>query len=54
VGGLDGWLKPQAGAMVDAAPLSSKAHPALADAPGTYVLEHWSAADLLSDPSSSL
>ncbi|MDD2990091.1 MAG: class I poly(R)-hydroxyalkanoic acid synthase [Zoogloea sp.] len=33
------WLKPQAGEMVEPAPVSSKAYPALADAPGTYVLE---------------
>ena len=34
------WLKPQAGELVEPAPVSSKAYPALADAPGTYVLEH--------------
>jgi polyhydroxyalkanoate synthase len=34
------WLKPQAGELVDAAPVAGKAYPALADAPGTYVLEH--------------
>jgi len=34
------WLKPQAGELVEPAPASSKAYPALADAPGTYVLEH--------------
>lgn len=33
------WLKPQAGELVTAAPLVLEAYPALADAPGTYVLE---------------
>ena len=34
------WLKPQSGDLVDAPPVASDAYPALADAPGTYVLEH--------------
>ncbi len=34
------WLKPQCGELVDAPPVETKAYPALADAPGTYVLEH--------------
>ncbi|RTL43605.1 MAG: alpha/beta fold hydrolase [Rhodocyclaceae bacterium] len=34
------WLKPQCGELVDARPVETKAYPALADAPGTYVLEH--------------
>lgn len=34
------WLKPQAGDLVDAGPVATEAYPALADAPGTYVLEH--------------
>ena len=33
------WIKPQSGKLVDAGPVASKAYPALADAPGTYVLE---------------
>ncbi|HMY50033.1 MAG TPA: class I poly(R)-hydroxyalkanoic acid synthase [Rhodocyclaceae bacterium] len=33
------WLKPQCGDLVDARPVADEAHPALADAPGTYVLE---------------
>jgi polyhydroxyalkanoate synthase subunit PhaC len=33
------WLKPQSGALGKPPALSSKAYPALADAPGTYVLE---------------
>ena len=33
------WLKPQAGELVDAGPVATDAYPALADAPGTYVLE---------------
>jgi len=33
------WLKPQSGDLVDAPPVASDAYPALADAPGTYVLE---------------
>lgn len=34
------WLKPRAGALVDARPAASAAFPELAPAPGTYVLEH--------------
>ena len=34
------WLTPQAGELVEPAPASGEAYPALADAPGTYVLEH--------------
>lgn len=33
------WLKPQAGELVDAGPVATDAYPALAEAPGTYVLE---------------
>jgi polyhydroxyalkanoate synthase len=33
------WLKPQSGALGKPQALSSKAYPALSDAPGTYVLE---------------
>jgi len=33
------WLKPQSGKLVKPAPVATKAYPALADAPGTYVLE---------------
>ena len=33
------WLRPQCGPLIDAPPVSSKAYPKLADAPGTYVLE---------------
>jgi polyhydroxyalkanoate synthase len=33
------WLKPQAGPLVDAYPAATQACPALAEAPGTYVLE---------------
>ncbi|MCK6389118.1 MAG: alpha/beta fold hydrolase, partial [Zoogloea sp.] len=33
------WLKPQCGELVDAPPVATEAFPALADAPGTYVLE---------------
>lgn len=33
------WLKPQCGGLVDAPPVATEAFPALADAPGTYVLE---------------
>lgn len=33
------WLKPLSGKLVKAGPVATKAHPALADAPGTYVLE---------------
>ncbi|NTV09893.1 MAG: alpha/beta fold hydrolase [Zoogloea sp.] len=34
------WLKPQCGELVDARPAATKDFPALAAAPGTYVLEH--------------
>jgi len=33
------WLKPRAGEFVEARPVASEAYPALANAPGTYVLE---------------
>ena len=33
------WLKPHAGEFVEARPVASEAYPALANAPGTYVLE---------------
>jgi polyhydroxyalkanoate synthase subunit PhaC len=33
------WIEPRAGAQRRPPPMGSKAHPALADAPGTYVLE---------------
>jgi polyhydroxyalkanoate synthase len=33
------WLKPRAGALVDAPPLASAQYPELSPAPGTYVLE---------------
>ncbi|HTY98789.1 MAG TPA: alpha/beta hydrolase, partial [Rhodocyclaceae bacterium] len=33
------WLRPQSGAAGKAPPVDSKKFPALADAPGTYVLE---------------
>lgn len=33
------WLKPQSGKLVKAGPVATKAYPALAEAPGTYVLE---------------
>ena len=33
------WLKPRAGDLVDARPASDARHPALGEAPGTYVLE---------------
>ena len=33
------WLKPRSGSFVGARPVASSAWPALADAPGTYVLE---------------
>jgi polyhydroxyalkanoate synthase len=33
------WLKPRAGALVDARPVATADFPALAPAPGTYVLE---------------
>jgi len=33
------WIKPKSGDLVDAPPVSNEAFPALADAPGTYVLE---------------
>jgi polyhydroxyalkanoate synthase len=33
------WLAPQCGALVKPPPMQSKAHPKLAEAPGTYVLE---------------
>jgi polyhydroxyalkanoate synthase subunit PhaC len=33
------WLKPQSGALGKPQPASNKAYPALADAPGTYVIE---------------
>lgn len=33
------WLKPRSGKLVPAGPVVSKAYPALADAPGSYVLE---------------
>jgi polyhydroxyalkanoate synthase len=33
------WLKPMSGKLVKARPVDSKEYPALADAPGTYVLE---------------
>ncbi|ANQ84518.1 poly-beta-hydroxybutyrate synthase [Azoarcus olearius] len=33
------WLKPRAGELVDARPVANAAFPALAPAPGTYVLE---------------
>jgi polyhydroxyalkanoate synthase len=34
------WLKPQCGPLVEAPPDASEVYPALARAPGTYVLEH--------------
>ena len=34
-----GWLKPQSGTLVAAPAVEIRQHPALADAPGTYVLE---------------
>ena len=34
-----GWLKPQSGELGPPQPLANEAYPALADAPGTYVLE---------------
>ncbi|MBL8478185.1 MAG: alpha/beta fold hydrolase [Sterolibacteriaceae bacterium] len=34
------WIKPQSGAMVPAPAVSDRNYPALADAPGTYVLEY--------------
>ncbi|MGE0110942.1 hypothetical protein [Aquabacterium sp.] len=33
------WLKPRAGELVTARPVCTDAHPELAPAPGTYVLE---------------
>lgn len=33
------WLKPQSGELVKAGPIANKSYPALADAPGSYVLE---------------
>ncbi len=33
------WLKPRAGELVPARPAADERHPALGDAPGTYVLE---------------
>ena len=33
------WLKPQSGDLVEALPVATKGYPALADAPGVYVLE---------------
>lgn len=33
------WLKPQSGALVKAGSVTTRKYPALADAPGTYVLE---------------
>ncbi len=33
------WLQPQSGELAKPGPLANKAYPALADAPGTYVLE---------------
>jgi len=33
------WLKPQSGELVKAGPVATKAYPALAEAPGAYVLE---------------
>jgi len=33
------WLKPQSGKLAPAGPVVTKDYPALADAPGTYVLE---------------
>jgi len=33
------WLKPQSGKLVPAGPVATKDHPALAEAPGAYVLE---------------
>jgi len=33
------WLKPQSGRLVKAGAVASKEYPALADAPGRYVLE---------------
>ncbi|WP_284155304.1 PHA/PHB synthase family protein [Sulfuricystis multivorans] len=33
------WLRVHSGALVKPGPVASRAHPALADAPGTYVLE---------------
>jgi len=39
VGDWMNWLRPQSGKLVKAGPVATKAYPALADAPGTYVLE---------------
>ncbi|MDR0996492.1 MAG: alpha/beta hydrolase [Zoogloeaceae bacterium] len=33
------WLTPRSGELIDALPVATKKYPALADAPGTYVLE---------------
>jgi polyhydroxyalkanoate synthase len=33
------WLKPRAGELVAARPAADARHPALAEAPGTYVRE---------------
>ncbi|WP_284155055.1 PHA/PHB synthase family protein [Sulfuricystis thermophila] len=33
------WLRPRSGPLVEPGPVATRAHPALADAPGTYVLE---------------
>ena len=33
------WIKPQSGSLVSAPAVSNRTYPALADAPGTYVLE---------------
>ncbi len=33
------WLKPRAGAEVEARPMANERFPALSPAPGTYVME---------------